>query len=162
MSELILREATIDDAPAITAVLMAAFEEYRGRLEPPSGAHGETVEKVREKMWAARVVLAQAGDQVIGCVFYELSSRRIYLSRLAVLPAHRRRGVGRALVEYVEGCALALNVPCVRLGVRVALAENRAYYERMGYRFVGAGAHDGYAEPTYLILEKTLPERVSG
>ena len=156
MSELTLREATVDDALAITAVLIAAFEEYRGRLDPPSGAHRETVEKVREKMWSARVVVAQAGDQVVGCVFYELSSQHVYLSRLAVLPRHRRRGVGRALVEYFEGRALALNAPCVRLGVRVALAQNRAYYERMGYRFVQAGAHEGYAEPTYLILEKTI------
>jgi ribosomal protein S18 acetylase RimI-like enzyme len=145
----------------ITAVLMAAFEEYRGRLDPPSGAHKETVQNVREKMWSARVVLAQAGGEVVGCVFYELSSQHIYLSRLAVLPTHRRRGAGRALVEYVEGRALALDVPHVRLGVRVALEQNRAYYERMGYRFVEAHTHAGYAQPTYVILEKILPERVS-
>jgi ribosomal protein S18 acetylase RimI-like enzyme len=78
------------------------------------------------------------------------------LFRLAVLPSHRRRGVGRALVEYVETRALALGIPRVQLGVRMALPVNRGYYERLGYRFLEARAHSGYAEPTYVILEKKL------
>jgi len=155
-----LREAICDDAPTIVAVLQAAFEEYRGRLDPPSGAHGETVEKVRDVMRTACSVLALDGDQVVGCVFYTPEDEHIDLFRLAVLPAHRRRGVGRTLVEYVESRALALGIPRVQLGVRVALPRNRAYYERMGYRFLEARTHEGYVEPTYMILVKTLTERV--
>ncbi len=155
-----LREATCDDVPTIVAVLQAAFDEYRGRLDPPSGAHGETVEKVRDVMRTACSVLALDGDQVAGCVFYAPADEHIDLFRLAVLPAYRRRGVGRALVEYVESRALALGIPRVQLGVRVALPRNRAYYERMGYRFLEARTHEGYAEPTYVILVKTLTERV--
>jgi ribosomal protein S18 acetylase RimI-like enzyme len=157
-----LREATCDDAPTIVAVLQAAFEEYRGRLDPPSGAHRETVEKVRDVMRTARAVLALDGDQVAGCVFYASEDEHIDLFRLAVLPTHRRRGVGCALVEYVESRALALGIPRVQLGVRVALPRNRAYYERMGYRFLEARTHEGYAKPTYAILVKTLTERVKG
>jgi len=155
-----LREATGDDAPTIVAVLQAAFEEYRGRLDPPSGAHGETIEKVRDVMRAACGVVALDGDQVVGCVFYAPEGGHIDLFRLAVLPAYRQRGVGRALIEYVESRALALGIPRVQLGVRVALPRNRAYYERMGYRFLETRTHEGYVEPTYVILEKSLPERV--
>ncbi len=46
--------------------------------------------------------------------------------------------------------------PRVRLGVRIVLARLRAYYERLGYRVVEEHAHVGYAEPTYVILEKDL------
>ena len=162
LDTLTLREVTDDDLPTLLTVLRAAFEEYRGRLDPPSGAHGETIEKVRDVMRTARGVLALDGDQVAGCVFYAPEGGHIDLFRLAVLPAYRRRGVGRALVEYVEARALALGIPRVQLGVRVALPHNRAYYERMGYRFLEARIHDGYVEPTYVILEKTLSERVKG
>jgi ribosomal protein S18 acetylase RimI-like enzyme len=101
-------------------------------------------------------VLAGAGGEVAGCVFYAPMGDYVDLFRLAVLPAYRRRGVGRALVEYVEARARALSIPCVQLGVRVALPGNRAYYERMGYRFLEARTHTGYTEPTYVILQKSL------
>ncbi len=162
MEDLVLREATEDDAATIVAVVHAAFEEYRGRLDPPSGAHGETVEQVRRKMVTARVVLASlrvkpgGSDVVAGCVFYEPREDHLYLFRLAVLPAYRRRGVGRILIANVEQQARALQLGRVRLGVRLALAPLRAYYERIGYRVVEYGTHAGYPVPTYVMLEKNL------
>ena len=44
----------------------------------------------------------------------------------------------------------------MQLGVRLQLPRNRALYERLGYHFVEARTHAGYAEPTYAILEKVL------
>jgi ribosomal protein S18 acetylase RimI-like enzyme len=154
-----LREATEADVPAMVAGALAAFAEYEGRLDPPSSAHGETAETVREKLKTARGVLACAAGEVLGSVFFEPAEGHIYLFRLAVHPAYRRRGVGRSLIEYVEKQARALGLPRVRLGVRVALTGQRAYYERLGYRQVGEGTHPGYAKPTYLVLEKELPEK---
>src|SRR5262245_10630678 len=156
MNNVLLREATDADVPTLVAVLIAAFDEYRGRLDPPSGAHGETEEKLRHLLRGASAVLAFVGDQVAGCVFYAPVGEHIDLFRLAVLPAYRGRGIGRALVEYVEAHAPALGISRVQLGVRVALPDNRAYYERMGYCFLEARTHAGYAEPTYVILEKRL------
>jgi ribosomal protein S18 acetylase RimI-like enzyme len=156
MSTIVLREATDDDVPTLVDVLQAAFEEYRDRLDPPSGAHAETAEKVRGVMQNARAVLAYADQGVAGCVFYARMEHYVDLFRLAVLPAYRRRGVGQTLVEYVEMAAQGLGIARVRLGVRVALPRNRAYYERLGYRFVEARSHAGYPGPTYVILEKML------
>jgi GNAT superfamily N-acetyltransferase len=104
----------------------------------------------------ARAVMAYVDQAIAGCVFYAAVGAYVDLFRLAVLPAYRRRGVGRALVEAVESGALGLGITRVRLGVRVALPRNRAYYERLGYRFVEARSHAGYTEPTYVILEKIL------
>jgi ribosomal protein S18 acetylase RimI-like enzyme len=159
MSSITLREATDADVAALVTLLIAAFEEYRGRLDPPSGAHDETEEQLRGTLRGAHAVLARAAGDLVGCVFYASMGDYVDLFRLAVLPAYRRRGVGRALIEYVEGRALALGIPRVQLGVRAALPGNRAYYERMGYRFLEARAHTGYAEPTYVILEKQLTRR---
>ena len=41
-----LRQAQADDAPLLLATLHAAFDEYRGRLDPPSGVHAETIPTV--------------------------------------------------------------------------------------------------------------------
>jgi ribosomal protein S18 acetylase RimI-like enzyme len=154
-----LREATGADAPAIVAVVHAAFAEYRDKLDPPSSAHNETVETIRAKLAAGRALLAAAAGAPVGCVFYEPEEDHVYLYRLAVVPAYRRRGLGQALIARVEGRARELRLPRIRLGVRSALARQQAYYQRLGYRPVEARAHPGYAEPTYLILEKTLAER---
>lgn len=156
MDSLQLREATKKDAPAIVAVIQEAFEEYRGRLDPPSGAHAETVDKLAEKMETAHVVLAEVDTAIVGCVFYEPEGDCMHLSRLAVLPSYRRRGIGHALVNYVEERAVALGLRHVELGVRLALPENHAYYEQMGYRDLKYGAHAGFSEPTYAVMAKTL------
>jgi ribosomal protein S18 acetylase RimI-like enzyme len=146
----------VEDAPTLLRVLQAAFEEYRGRLDPPSGAHRETAGKIRQKLTIGRAVVGLIEQTVVGCVFYQPQGDHVYLDRLAVLPEYRRRGLGRALVEYVEARARELVLPCIRLGVRTALPQNQAYYERMGYRVVEYASHAGYTEPTYLILEKDV------
>jgi four helix bundle protein len=151
-----LREATQADIPTIVAVTRAAFDEYLGRLEPPSGVHKETVESVGEKLAAGHSVLAVLDGEVVGSVYYSFTPDYVYLGRLAVLPAFRGRGVGAALIEYVEAKARELGRPRVRLGVRVALAHLRARYERLGYRVYEERFHEGYTTPTYLMMEKNI------
>jgi ribosomal protein S18 acetylase RimI-like enzyme len=162
MDDLVLREATAADVPAIVAVLHAAFREYDGWLDPPSGVHRETVASIGERMKLAHVALALVGGEVVGCVMYHAEHDHVYFGRLAVLPAHRGRGVGGALIVYVEERARELGRRRVRLGVRIALTELRAPYERMGYRLYEERRHAGYTEPTYVLLEKALPAAVEG
>ncbi len=161
MSNFLLREATQDDIPTLVIVLQTAFEEYRGRLDPPAGAHTESVEKLRQKLMDAYAVIAIVDQAIVGCVFYEIRSDEneqdyMYLGRLAVLPSYRRCGLGKALVQYVETLTRELRLSRVRLGVRTQLPENQAYYERQGYRVLEYRSHEGYAEPTYMIMEKEL------
>jgi len=154
----VLREGTDADTATILALVLVAFEEYRGQLDPPSGAHAETLDSIREKMRNAQVVLACVERKAVGCIFCQSEVDHLYLFRLAVLPKYRRHGLGRALVEHAERRASELGFSRVRLGVRTALERQRAYYERQGYRPVQAESHPGYEMPTYLILEKALSE----
>lgn len=155
-SRLHLREATDDEVPILLAVLQAAFEQYRGRLVPPSGVHGETLETIRQKLKTGSAVLALVDDEVAGCVFYQQQASHMYLGRLSVLPKYRRRGVGQALIDYVEAQARMLKLPRVQIGVRVQLSDIRAYYERLGYRVVRYTTHEGYTQPTSAVMEKDL------
>jgi predicted N-acetyltransferase YhbS len=162
MDNLTLREATVNNAPAVLALIHAAFKEYDGTIDPPSGAQRETVDKICQKIATEHAVVAQVDDQVVACVFYRNEGDYMYFGRLAVLPAYRSRGIAGALIESVEARARELRLPRVRLGVRVALPNLRARYERLGYRMIEQRMHEGYAEPTYLIMEKGLNEGVRG
>jgi ribosomal protein S18 acetylase RimI-like enzyme len=153
-----LRQANENDAPILLAVLHAAFEEYRGRLDPPSGVHAETIESVQSKLKTETGVLAFVGNEPAGCVFYEKENEHIYLGRLSVLPRFRKVGVGRALIDYVEAQAANLKVHRVQLGVRIALPQLKAYYEKLGYHIVSYETHPGYIQPTYVMMEKDVKQ----
>ena len=151
-----LREATTADLPTLLALVHGAFEEYRGRLDPPSGAHAETLESLGRALRPGGALLASVDDRPAGCVFYHREPDHVYLGRLSVLAAHRSRGLGGMLPDGVEHLALAMGVPRVELGVRTARPALRAYYERRGYRVVRQEAHAGYASPTYVVMQKEL------
>jgi len=151
-----LREATTADLPTLLALVHGAFAEYRGWLDPPSGAHDETLESLGRALETGGALLASVDGQPAGCVFYEREDDHVYLGRLSVLAAHRSRGLGGTLTDGVERLALAMGVPRVELGVRTALPALRAYYERRGYRVVRHEAHAGYASPTFVVMQKEL------
>ena len=153
---MVLREATHDDIPTLVALIRTAFEEYRGRLEPPSGAHRETPESLEHYLQQGYAVLALLNDEVVGCVCYHQESEHLYFGRLSVLPSFRQYGVGRALVAYVEQQAQALGAPRIQLGVRITLPHLQAYYERLGYHVVGYETHAGYTAPTAVVMEKQV------
>ena len=120
MSDLHLRDATLDDAALITGLVMAGFEEYRETLVPPSGAHSETPEKIRAKLEQGGGIIASLDKTPVGCVvYYPEDVDQLYFGRLSVLPAYRKLGVARALVAAVEEKALANEYPRVSLSVRV-------------------------------------------
>jgi len=152
----VLREATAVDIPTLVTLVHTAFEDYRGRLEPPSGAHSETAETLRQALQTGWAALALIHDEAVGCVFYQQEDEHMYLGRLSVLQPFRRSGVGQALTEYVEQRARALGLPRVQLGVRTALPHLQAYYERLGYHVVRYEAHEGYTVPTYVVMEKQV------
>ncbi len=152
-----IREARSDEAALLHDVLLRAFREYEGCLDPPSGVHAETVASVRTKMEGGGALVCEVGGVAVGCVFYAPKAGYLYVGRLAVLPEYRRRGLGDLLLHAAEQQARALGLPRVRLGVRLALNGLRAYYEARGYAPIAFRSHTGYTEATYVEMEKALP-----
>jgi len=154
-----LRQARESDIPTLLSILHTAFDEYHGRLDPPSGVHAETLETIQSKLKTATAMIAYVGDEAAGCVFYEPKGEHLYLGRLSVLPQFRKLGIGRALIDYVEAQAIKLNMPRVQLGARIALPHLKAYYEKLGYHIISYETHPGYAQPTYVMMEKDVNPR---
>jgi ribosomal protein S18 acetylase RimI-like enzyme len=153
-----LHEVVAADLPVLLTVLHAAYAEYLGKLDPPSGAHKETVESLGQKLATAHAVKAVLDQAIVGCVFYEDELANVYFSRLAVLPEHRGLGIARRPVGHVEQYAVARGTPRVMIGVRLQIPANIAYYTKLGYRIAGYGCHPGYSEPTFARMAKELSQ----
>ena len=150
------RTAKDGDQVDILRVIRASFAEYQGKLDPPSSAHHKTPEDVQNELSRATAILAVAGTEAVGCVFYRATGNYVYLYRLAVVPNWRKHGIGSKLVNLVEEQTVNQGLHTVRLSVRVALVDNQIYYEKLGYTFKEYGTHTGYTEPTFMVLEKQL------
>lgn len=92
------------------------------------------------------LVAAGHGGQVLGFVVFSavtlLQPLEVELENLAVAPAARQRGVGRALVQAVTGWAAELGGGLVRLEVRSQNNAALRLYQASG--FVSAGLRRGY------------------
>jgi N-acetylglutamate synthase-like GNAT family acetyltransferase len=130
---------------ACVAVIRAAFAtvaEARGLTEASAPTHPSFMTLERLRGMSARGVrlfaLSEAG-QVIGCAALETSRRPgvRYLERLAVVPAARHRGHGRALVEHVVAVARADGAEALSIGIIDDDLVLKRWYEGLGFAVTG-------------------------
>lgn len=154
---LVLRAATAIDAAAIAATIAASFEQYRGRLQPESGAFRETAEGIAAELAReSGAIVAERNGRILGCVMVKLIDDDLYFGRLSVVPEARGQGIARRLVEAVEDEARRRELAGVRLGVRIVLVENQRLFSSMGYVEIGREAHEGFDHPTSINMRKAL------
>ena len=154
---LILRAATAADASAVAAAIAAAFEEYRDRLEPESGAFRETAEGIAAELARdSGAIIAERNGHILGCVMLKLMEDDLYFGRLSVVPEARGQGIARRLIEAVEDEARRRELAGVRLGVRIVLTENQQLFTSLGYVEISREAHEGFDQPTSINMRKAL------
>lgn len=154
---LTVQPASTGDIPVLLHLIHTAFADVRGRLDPPSGAHGESAQSLDALLdQGEHAALARLGAGAVGCIFFVRTGVEMYAHRLAVLPEYRRAGIGRALLTYVEEQARQADCAYVRAGVRLALPGNLAFFARLGYTNILADRHPGYTAPTFGHVVKEL------
>ena len=141
------------DAARFGEVLALVHEAFRG-LEPPSGVLSETIADIEQRFKAGPLLIAQVGDELVGSVFCAVKDDALYLTRLATLPAWRRRGIGRALMAAAEAQARASGAKRLTLRVRITLPENRRYFESFGFIVTGDGQEGG--RTPFFTMERRL------
>lgn len=75
-------------------------------------------------------------DRVAGFVIYELHKTRLHVLNLAVAGDLRRRGVGRALVEKLQGKLNAAHRTKLQLEVRERNKDAQLFFRAHGFRAV--------------------------
>jgi ribosomal protein S18 acetylase RimI-like enzyme len=87
---------------------------------------------------AESVVLTARTDRTVaGFAIMRFADEAAHLNLLAVDPAHRRRGIARRLVTWLEETALTAGTFVIGLELRAQNEAARAFYEVLGYREVG-------------------------
>ena len=91
--------------------------------------------------WSVQAVAvepdAEGRERVLGYVIVWVVHDELHVLNVATDPVHRRRGVGRALLEHAAGVGRARGCRLATLEVRRSNEPARALYRALGYREVG-------------------------
>jgi len=82
----------------------------------------------------AVVLLARTRIDTAGFAIMEFHDAHAHLNLLAVKPRHRRAGVGKALIEWLEASARVAGIASIFLEVRANNREAANFYQQLGYR----------------------------
>jgi GNAT superfamily N-acetyltransferase len=156
MADLRIRALSAADADAAASLIREAFAAQSLATDPPSSALRETATSVAAHLAEGGGAALESGGALVGVALWAERDGGLYLGRLAVLPEWRGRGGARALIAAAETEARRRALPRLHLRVRLALEENRRLFSARGFTPTGEGAHPGYAEPTFLRMEKAL------
>jgi ribosomal protein S18 acetylase RimI-like enzyme len=121
----VLREAGGDDAPAVIALWEAAG------LTRPWNDPGRDFERALGATDAAVLILVTDGA-VVASVMVGYDGHRGWVYYLAVAPAHRREGNGRALMDAAEAWLRERGAPKIQLMVREDNEAALGFYEALG------------------------------
>jgi N-acetylglutamate synthase-like GNAT family acetyltransferase len=123
------RVADLSDAPAITALINAAFVVERFFLE----RERITLEEVRGRFSTGQFLLLQDSESIAGCVYLEPRGERAYLGLLSVDPTRQKQGLSRRLMEAAEDHCRSNGRRFIDLTVVNLREELPGYYRHLGY-----------------------------
>lgn len=105
-----------------------------------------SAEIVRQKIGRREVFVAEAGGKPVGYLRLEyLWSKVPYVALVHVLPEHRRGGVGRAMLGFVEGFLRGCGHEALYSSSQADEPEPQAWHRRAGFEECGhiAGINEG-------------------
>jgi ribosomal protein S18 acetylase RimI-like enzyme len=143
-------------AELVLRLAVEAFEEFRHTLVPPPGILRESAEDVARSIETGGAVIAWDGGIPVGSARFHPEPDHLYVGRVAVPPAFRRRGIAIAMMRFIEDHARSLGYTETRVQVRQALPSNVALYESLGYTVCGADPHPHVPDAIVLTLVKHL------
>jgi GNAT superfamily N-acetyltransferase len=144
--------ATTADAPELAALHAAASQDLTRRFGPgfwssPPSERGILANMRLPKY--SRILIARSNRRIVGTLrlatkkpwaidttYFTPADKPLYLTGMAVLPAHQRNGMGRLLLKEAESIAHSWPADAIRLDAFDATAGAGAFYVKCGYREV--------------------------
>jgi ribosomal protein S18 acetylase RimI-like enzyme len=127
------------------------------RIDPPSSLHKMDTAALAAKAGAETLLLALAGERLLGCLFARPLGASLYVGKFAVAPDAQGQGIGRRLMHAAEVLAREHGLAGIELETRIELVENHATFQALGFRKIAEKSHPGYDRPTSITMHKHVP-----
>ncbi len=146
----VIREAQIEEAEAISACLNSAFEPFRSQYT--AEAFDDTVpspEAIRERMVHMKVYVAITSEgEIVGTIASGMRGEEGHLRGMAIRPPWQGRGIAEQLLGTAENDLLAAGCKRVTLDTTAPLERAMRFYRRNGLVPTG-GVTDFFGMPLY-------------
>jgi GNAT superfamily N-acetyltransferase len=163
--QLFLRTARSDELDSVSLLVRDAYEQYESLLPPEAWKfYVEDMTNVRARLNESELIVAELDGQLTGTVTLYLDVGHVSPKRwpkgwagvrlLAVHPAYRRRGIGRALMEECVRRCRNQGVAAIGLHTIEMMDAAHRIYERMG--FVRVPKYDFYPRPGVVVMAYRL------
>jgi ribosomal-protein-alanine N-acetyltransferase len=138
----VIRQMTHEDMPTVIALEQAAF---RNPWSP------ELLRRELEHDWSTILLvedpLPGGGRELLGLAIFWIVQDEVHVLNVATAPAHRRRGVARAVMEELLARGRHRRCTLATLEVRRSNEAAIGLYRSLGFRSVGV-------RPNYYVDEK--------
>lgn len=125
-----IRKAELQDAAALKTCIERAYAPVRMKLSDlPDVSAG-----IDEDIANNEVFIAETDNRIAGCAILSVNGRISHLTNVAVDPDFKGQGVGKALIGAVEDAARTKKILAIHLKTHVAMPENVALYNRLGWQ----------------------------
>lgn len=139
----------------VYSTMVEAFQEYAGKLNPPSGALSETTENILTTMnQGGGSVIAWDGSSAAGSARFKFIDHYLYIGRVAVLPEYRGRGIGKSMLVFLENMAADKKISEARVEVRLSIPDNIDMYKRYNYEIIEQIFYPERTDSWYVMSKK--------
>lgn len=136
MSEFVIRKMTAGDIRQVAAIEKELFTQ--------PWSEQAFADELENK--SATILVAQAGEEIVGFADMREIAGECYINNIGVKASHRRKGMGRALMQALEDSATD-EAEFITLEVRQSNEAAIRLYKSMGYIKVGT-RRGFYEQPT--------------
>lgn len=168
------RLATVDDVPAVVALVTSSYRGEASRAGWTTEADLLDGERLDPQVLRAdierpdsKVLLAERSGELVACAHVAVEDGAGYFGMFAVRPDLQGAGLGKQVLGEAERVAREeWRLPAMRMTVLTARADLIAFYERRGFRRTGATKPFPYGDERFgrprredlefAVLEKQL------
>lgn len=162
---LLIRDARHEELDEVSHLIRDAYLEYEVSFPPEHWkSYLEDIMNVRSRLGASELIVAELEKHLAGAVTLYLDATRSSregwpdgwagIRLLAVHPAYRGRGIGRALMEECIRRCRKHKIKTIGLHTAAIMSIARNMYEHMG--FTRAPEYDFHPRPGTIVMAYRL------
>jgi len=147
-----IREAEPGDLAAIVELTTAAYAPYTALL---GGPPIPVTEDYGPRIAAGEVWLLESDGHLAGLIVIERHADHVMIFSIAVSPAFQGKGLGIALLRWLEERTREIGLPEIRLYTNARMERNIALY--LAYGFHETGRRPNPYRPGWTLVDMAKP-----